>query len=155
MFDVLLSDQEKEVKYKAREFVKTISPSTLRKMDREEIQYPTQYIKSLADQKLLGLRFPSKYGGSELNWVAESAVIEEVGVLGPALGCLYSLPTIVGEAIYRFGTIKQKEPILALGGTSHGVDTCLLVEPSTTSKFFEFGILEIICIPKVGGLTHG
>ena len=53
------------------------------------------------------------------------------------------------------GSVKQKEPILALGGTSHGVDTCLLVEPSTTSKFFEFGILEIICIPRHGGLTHG
>jgi hypothetical protein len=53
------------------------------------------------------------------------------------------------------GTIKQKQQILALGGTSHGVDTCLLVEPSTTSNFFEFGILEIICMPKIGGLTHG
>jgi len=53
------------------------------------------------------------------------------------------------------GIIKQKQQILALGGTSRGVDTCLLVEPSTTSNFFEFGILEIICMPKVGGLTHG
>ncbi len=53
------------------------------------------------------------------------------------------------------GAIKAKEQVLALGGTSHGVDTCLLVEPSTTSKFFEFGIVEIICIPKVRGLAHG
>jgi hypothetical protein len=52
------------------------------------------------------------------------------------------------------GAIEQKKQILALGGTSHGVDTCLLVEPSTTSNFFEFGILEIICIPKHGGLAH-
>ena len=51
--------------------------------------------------------------------------------------------------------VVKKEQILALGGTSKGVDTCLLVEPSTTSKLFEFGILEIICMPKVGGLTHG
>ncbi|MBW2975038.1 hypothetical protein KY366_04945 [Candidatus Woesearchaeota archaeon] len=53
------------------------------------------------------------------------------------------------------GAVKQKEKILAIGGTSHGVDTCLLVEPSTTSNFFEFGILEIICIPRYGGLAHG
>ena len=136
MLDILLSDQEKEVKYKAREFVKTISPSTLRKMDREEIQYPTQYIKSLADQNLLGLRFPSEFGGLGLNWVTESAVIEEVGVLGPALGCLYSLPTIVGEAIYRFGTTEQKyeylKPIL------RGKMFCAeaLTEPRGGSDFF-------------------
>jgi hypothetical protein len=52
------------------------------------------------------------------------------------------------------GAIRQKEPVLAIGGTSEGVDTCLLVEPSTTSNFFEFGILEIICIPRYGGLFH-
>jgi len=53
------------------------------------------------------------------------------------------------------GTIPQKQEILALGGTSRGVDTCLLVSPSTTSNFFEFGILEIICMPRIGGLAHG
>ncbi|MBW2988737.1 hypothetical protein KY358_00300 [Candidatus Woesearchaeota archaeon] len=53
------------------------------------------------------------------------------------------------------GAVQKKEPILAIGGTSHGVDTCLLVEPSTTSDFFNFGILEIICIPRYGGLAHG
>ena len=53
------------------------------------------------------------------------------------------------------GIISQKQEILALGGTSRGVDTCLLVSPSTTGNFFEFGILEIICMPRVGGLAHG
>ncbi len=52
------------------------------------------------------------------------------------------------------GAVK-KEPVLVLGGTSHGVDSCLLVEPSTTSNFFEFSILEIICMPRFGGLAHG
>ncbi len=136
MFDVLLSDQEKEVKYKVREFVKTISPSTLRKMDREEIQYPNQYIRSLADENLLGLRFPTKYGGLGLNWVAESAVIEEIGVLGPALGCLYSLPSIVGEAINRFGSIEQKNKYLKpiLKGKLFCAEA--LTEPRGGSDFF-------------------
>jgi uncharacterized protein len=53
------------------------------------------------------------------------------------------------------GSIKVKEPILALGGTSKGVDTCMLIEPATTSNFFELGILEIICMPRIGGLVHG
>jgi len=52
------------------------------------------------------------------------------------------------------GLIKKKEKILALAGSGEGVDTCLLVEPSTTSDLFSFGILEIICIPKYSGLLH-
>ncbi|MHA1947815.1 MAG: acyl-CoA dehydrogenase family protein [Candidatus Hodarchaeales archaeon] len=136
MLDVLLSDKEKEVKYKAREFVKTISPSTLRKMDREEIQYPIEYIKSLAGENLLGLRFPIEYGGMGLNWVTESAVIEEIGVLGPALGCLYSLPSIIGEAIHRFGSVKQKNKYLLpiLKGELFCAEA--LTEPRGGSDFF-------------------
>jgi acyl-CoA dehydrogenase len=136
MQNALLSDEEKRIKYKAREFVKTISPSTLRKMDREEIQYPTQYIKSLADQNLLGLRFPSEYGGSGLNWVTESAVIEEIGILGPALGCLYSLPSIVGEAIFRFGTTEHLDEYLKpiLRGKMFCAEA--LTEPRGGSDFF-------------------
>ena len=136
MFDVLLSDQEKEIKYKAREFVKTIPPSTLRKMDRGEIQYPTDYIKSISDANLLGVRFSVEYGGLGLNWVAESTVIEEIGVLGPALGCLYSLPSIVGEAIYRFGNEEQKRKYLQpiLNGELFCAEA--LTEPRGGSDFF-------------------
>jgi len=52
------------------------------------------------------------------------------------------------------GAVKEKEKTLVMGGSHEGCDTCLLVEPSCTSKFFEFGILEIICIPKHSGLLH-
>ncbi|MFQ6126453.1 MAG: acyl-CoA dehydrogenase family protein [Candidatus Heimdallarchaeota archaeon] len=136
MFDVLLNEKEKGFKYRAREFVKTIPSSWLRKMDREEIQYPTEYIKAIAKENLLGLRFSLEYGGQGMGWVAETVVIEEFGILGAALGCLYVLPSIVGEAIYRFGTEKQKktylEPILK------GKKFCAeaLTEPRGGSDFF-------------------
>ena len=136
MLDILLTDREKEVKYKIRDFVKSIPPSLLRKMDNEEVQYPTHYVKDLAEKNLLGIRFPMEYGGLGLNWVAESAAIEEVGVLGPALGCLYSLPSIVGEAINRFGNEKQKQNYLAriLRGEIFCAEA--LTEPRGGSDFF-------------------
>lgn len=136
MFDVLLNEREMKLKYKTREFVKSIPPSYLRRMDNNEIQYPTDYVKQLADVDLLGLRFDSEYGGKGLGWVAEVSVIEEIGVLGPALGCLYSLPSIVGEAIQKFGNEDQKrkylEPILK------GDIFCAeaLTEPRGGSDFF-------------------
>ncbi len=136
MLDVLLTDEEKEIKYKIRKVIKTVPPSMLRKMDLEEIQYPTDFVKDLAKQNLLGVRFPVEFGGLGLSWVAESAVIEEVGALGPALGCLYSLPSIVGEALNQFGTQEQKEKFLhkILKGNLYSAEA--LTEPRGGSDFF-------------------
>jgi len=136
MYDVLLKEEELKVKYQTREFVKTILPSLLRQMDREEIQYPTKYIEDLGNQGLLGLRFSHESGGRNLGWVAETCVIEEIGVLGPALGCLYSLPSIVGEALELFGTLQQKEKYLhpILQGRLFCAEA--LTEPRGGSDFF-------------------
>ncbi len=136
MLDALLTDEEREIKNKARKIIKNIPPSILRKMDKEEIQYPTNFVKDLAKQNLLGIRFPIEFGGLGLNWVAESIVLEEVGALGPALGCLYSLPSIVGEAIHHFGTQEQKESYLTpiLKGEIFCAEA--LTEPRGGSDFF-------------------
>jgi len=64
------------------------------------------------------------------------AVIEEIGVLGTSLGCLYSLPSIVGEAIHVFGTEEQKQRYLK--PTLEARLTCAeaLTEPRGGSDFF-------------------
>ncbi len=136
MFDILLSNAEREIKYKAREHVKSIRSSLLRQMDQDEIQYPIDYVRKLGSEGLLGLRFDPEFGGRGLSWVAETSVIEEIGVLGPALGCLYSLPSIVGEAIYRFGTNEQKIKYLLpiLQGKMFCAEA--LTEPRGGSDFF-------------------
>ncbi|MHA1301438.1 MAG: acyl-CoA dehydrogenase family protein [Candidatus Helarchaeota archaeon] len=136
MYDILLDEEQKQIKYRTREYVRNIPHELLRKMDKEEVQYPTEYVKGLANEGLLGVRFPKKYGGQGLNWVAEIAALEEIGVLGSSLGCLYSLPSIIGEALNRFGTEEQKkkylEPILK------GKIFCAeaLTEPRGGSDFF-------------------
>ncbi|MFX0013137.1 MAG: acyl-CoA dehydrogenase family protein [Promethearchaeota archaeon] len=136
MFDVLLNESEKELKYRTREFVKGVPSSLLRKMDQEEVHYPTEYVKSLAKEKLLGVRFPSEYEGQDLGWVAETAALEEIGVLGPSLGCLYSLISIVGEAINQFGNPIQKEKYLKpiIQGKLFCAEA--LTEPRGGSDFF-------------------
>src|SRR6056297_458901 len=112
MYDYMLSDETIELKKKAQEFAQNIPRDLLIKMDKDEIQYPTNFVKDLADAGLLGLRFPKKYGGHEQSWVTEMTVLEEIGVLSMALGCLYSLPSICGEALNVFGTEEQKQKYL-------------------------------------------
>jgi alkylation response protein AidB-like acyl-CoA dehydrogenase len=137
MFDWLLTDEEKKIKQEVRLFVKEKVPSRLiRDLDEGRLEHPREFIENAGGQNLLGLRFPKKWGGRGMNWVAEVAAIEEVGVLGTSLGCAYSMPSIVGEAVNRFGTDDQKERFLkpTLQGKLYSAEG--LTEPRGGSDFF-------------------
>jgi alkylation response protein AidB-like acyl-CoA dehydrogenase len=82
------------------------------------------------------LRFPSRWGGRALNWSYEVLALEEIGVLGASLACLYSLPSIVGEAIHCFGTDEQKERYLGSIIAGRMTVAEALTEPRGGSDFF-------------------
>ena len=137
MLDLVLTDAERAVRDEARAFVRdAVDPDLLRKMDADEVRYPREYLEALAEANLLGLRFPVEWGGRGMGWTAETAVLGEIGVLGSSLGCLYSLPSIVGEALTLFGTDDQKRRYLQ--PTLKGKLTCAeaLTEPRGGSDFF-------------------
>jgi len=137
MFDILLTEEEKKLKQEVRRFVKEkVSSALIRAMDQDQVRYPKEFIKSLAEENLLGLRFSRQWGGRELKWTGEVAAIEEIGVLGSGMTCLYSLVSIVGEAIHSFGTPEQKEKYLK--PTLEGKLCCAeaLTEPRGGSDFF-------------------
>jgi len=97
--DILLTDEERALKQEVRDFVKNEVPSDLlKKLDRDEITYPKEFVQALGERNLLGLRFSPEYGGRGLPWTAEIAALEEIGVLGMALSCAFAMPSIVGEA---------------------------------------------------------
>ena len=133
----LLTDSQKALRDEVRAFVRDDVPRQLiLDMDAEKVHYPREYIEAAARRRLLGLRFPQQYGGRGLGWVDEIVALEEVGVLGASLSCLYSLPTIVGEALHVFGTSAQKERWLrpALEGRLTVAEA--LTEPRGGSDFF-------------------
>ncbi|MDP2972922.1 MAG: acyl-CoA dehydrogenase family protein, partial [Deltaproteobacteria bacterium] len=137
MFEILLTQEERKLKQEVRRFVKEKVPSSLiRAMDADEVRYPKEYMESLASENLLGLRFSKEWGGRGLHWTGEVAALEEIGVLGSGMSCLYSLVSIVGEAIHHFGTPEQKEKYLK--PTLEGKLCCAeaLTEPRGGSDFF-------------------
>jgi len=137
MFDFLLTAEERQLQEEVRRFVKEVVPSSLiRAMDAEEVKYPKEYMESLATRRLLGLRFPKEWGGRGMKWTGEVAALEEIGVLGSGMACLYSLVSIVGEAIHQLGTEEQKEKYLK--PTLEGRLRCAeaLTEPRGGSDFF-------------------
>ena len=110
MFETLLTEDQKKLREEVRAFVRDEVPRQLiLDMDAEKITYPREFVEAVARRRLLGLRFPEEYGGRGLRWADEIVALAEVGVLGASLGCLYGMPSIVGEALNVFGTPAQKE----------------------------------------------
>ncbi|MCJ7679058.1 MAG: acyl-CoA dehydrogenase family protein, partial [Anaerolineales bacterium] len=105
-------------------------------MDAGRVTYPRSFLESAARRRLLGLRFPAEVGGRGLGWQDEIVALEEVGVLGTSLACLYSLPSIVGEALACFGTREQQARWLlpVLQGRLTVAEA--LTEPRGGSDFF-------------------
>jgi alkylation response protein AidB-like acyl-CoA dehydrogenase len=105
-------------------------------MDADKVRYPREYIQKLAARRLLGLRFPQEWGGRGLDWSHEVLALEEIGVLGASLACLFSLPSIVGEAINIFCSREQKAKYLKpmLAGKLTVAEA--LTEPRGGSDFF-------------------
>ncbi|MGC9092679.1 MAG: acyl-CoA dehydrogenase family protein [Bacteroidota bacterium] len=129
--------KQREIQSEMRAFVKNDIPRQLvLDLDEDKVRYPREFIEEAAKRNLLGLRFPQEYGGRGLGWDEEVVALEEIGILGTTLPCLYSLVSIVGEAINVFGTREQKEKYLAptIAGkltTAEG-----LTEPRGGSDFF-------------------
>lgn len=137
MYDFMLRPEEQALKAEARQFVREeISSDFLRQMDKDKITYPREFVEKLAARNLRGIRFPQKYGGREMSWVAEVAATEEIGCLGTALGCAFVMPSIVGEALNMFGTEKQKQTYLKPYIEGKLVAAEALTEPRGGSDFF-------------------
>ncbi len=134
--DFLSTKEEIKLREEVKDFVKSLNPGLLRKMDKDEIDYPFEFLHDAAKKRLLGLRFPTEYGGRNLTWTAEMIALEEIGVLGMGLGCSYAMVSIVGEALNRFGTDWQKEEFLAPTVKGEKLSAEGLTEPRGGSDFF-------------------
>jgi alkylation response protein AidB-like acyl-CoA dehydrogenase len=131
-----MTDGQKALRDEVRQYVKSVPRQLLLDMDADKIRYPRDYVIGLAKNHLLGLRFSKQYGGRGLKWVDEIIALEEIGVLGMSLGCLFSLVSIVGEALDVFGTDQQKKKYLEplLKGKIFCAEA--LTEPRGGSDFF-------------------
>ncbi len=134
--DHLLSAEDMTFRDEVRELVRWVPRQLLLDMDADRVRFPKEWLEEAGWRNLLGPRFDPRWGGRGLPWSAEMAALEELGVLGTSLTCLWSLVSIVGEAIHEFGTEEQKERFLApmLRGRLAVAEG--LTEPRGGSDFF-------------------
>ncbi len=136
MFEAILTEEQRALRDEARDFARWTPRQLILDMDAERIKYPREFVREAGRRNLLGLRFPTAYGGRGLCWEDEIVAIEEVGVLGTALACAYVMPSIVGEALNTFGTPEQKERWLTPLLSGEKIAAEALTEPRGGSDFF-------------------
>ncbi len=132
-----MTEVQQDLREEVQAFIRDDVPRQLiLDMDAERVTYPREFLEAAARRGLLGLRFPKDYGGRGLGWSEEAVALEEVGVLGGALPCLYSLVSIVGEALHVFGTPEQKDRWLRPALEAKLTVAEALTEPRGGSDFF-------------------
>ncbi len=134
--EAMLTEEEKALRERMQDFVKSVPRQLLLDMDADKVMYPREFLEEAGRRGLLGLRFDPKWGGGGMSWTSELVALEEAGVLGTALACLYSLVSIVGEAIHVFGTDEQKEKYLKPMTAGELTVAEGLTEPRGGSDFF-------------------
>ncbi|MCD4719810.1 MAG: acyl-CoA/acyl-ACP dehydrogenase [Desulfobacula sp.] len=137
MFDFLLSKKAIKIRDEAREFVKWVPKQMIIDMDADKIQFPKEFLAEAGKRNLMGCRYPEKWGGRNLDWVATAAVMEEIGTLGYIFACIFGVGAeLICDAIIIHGTDEQKEkyvkPLLA--GEIFAAEC--LTEPRGGSDFF-------------------
>jgi alkylation response protein AidB-like acyl-CoA dehydrogenase len=137
MYDYLLSPEGIKIRDEARELVKSVPRQMLLDMDLEKITFPKDFLQEAGRRNLMGCRYPVKWGGRGLDWVTTCAVMEEIGVLGYIVACVFGVGAeLVCDAIILHGTDEQKEKYVKplLKGDIFAAEC--LTEPRGGSDFF-------------------
>ena len=109
--DVLPNEEEQMVKNLAREFLEAECPPRLaRDMEKDDLGYPPELWRQMADLGWLGISVPERYGGQGLPLTYLGLIAEE---LGRAIAPVPFHSTMVAAlTIAEIGTDQQKQDLL-------------------------------------------
>jgi alkylation response protein AidB-like acyl-CoA dehydrogenase len=110
--EFILNEEQEMLKTMARDFLENECPKTLvRQMMEDEVGHSPELWKKMAEVGWLGLVFPEKYGGSEMNFRDLTILCEEMGrAMLP--GPFFSTLLLAGIPILEAGTEEQKQEFL-------------------------------------------
>ncbi len=84
--------------------------------------------------------FAEKYGGKPLEEVVRDAFYR----FGQGMKVCVETVLMAADA----GMFSMDGEVMAIGGTSSGADTCIVVKPAYSRKFFDLEIREIVTKPR-------
>ncbi len=128
--DLALSEEQEMLKTMARDFLADKLPKTaVKEIEESEPGYSPELWKEMAGLGWMGLAFPEKYGGSDMNFLDLAVLLEEMGracLPGP----YFSTVVLGGLTIIDIGTEEQKQEYLPKIASGEAIFTLALTEPS-------------------------
>src|SRR5947207_352525 len=127
--DMDFSEEQMLLKTSAREFLDRECPATLvRQMERDAHGFPAELWKQMAALGWLGLPFAEAYGGSGLDLVTLSALLEEFGRVGDPTP-YFNTVVACGLTVQAAGNERQKRDLLPPIAAGDLLMTIALAEP--------------------------
>jgi butyryl-CoA dehydrogenase len=105
------TEEQLLIKQNALEFAKEYLEPIAMELDHSA-KFPTEIVKKMAEQDLLGLFLPSEYGGAEAGFVAFIEVIEALSGSSASVAAVLLNHAIAAYAIEHWGTKEQKSKYL-------------------------------------------
>ena len=116
--DLALSDDHRLLQATVREFAEREIAPVAQELDRTK-SFPYEIVRRLAELDLMGIPFPTEYGGAGAGTQAYALVVEELARVDSSVAITLCAHTSLGtQPIYLYGSPEQKKewmPLLCRG----------------------------------------
>ncbi len=128
-----LNEEQMMVQEMARNFAQKELLPIAADLD-EQVRYPVEVVKKMADLGLMGMAISEEYGGSGFDYISYVIAMEEISRACAGTAVIMSVNnSLVCEPIYRFGTEEQKKEVLTPLAKGEKLGCFGLTEPGAGS----------------------
>ncbi|MBW2411938.1 MAG: acyl-CoA dehydrogenase family protein [Deltaproteobacteria bacterium] len=130
-----LSKSQKEIQKAARDFAKGEFDKELAyELDKNQ-EFPEKIWQKAAELGFIGMHFPEKYSGGEMDWLDNVLLAEEFCRKDSTLGCAVMLSAAASECILRFGSDELKDKFLPQVAEGEMLSGAAFLEPDADPAF--------------------
>ncbi len=131
--DFLLTDEQKQLQRSIREFaISEIAPNVM-KWD-EHGEFPLEVVKKLGQMGILGVIFPTEYGGAGMGYVEYVIAVEELSRIDGSVGIIVAAHnSLCTNHIYLAGTEEQKKKYVTKLASGEWIGAWAITEPGSGS----------------------
>ena len=127
------TEVHENLRQKVREFAESEVKPIAFMLDQNN-EFPTEAIKKFAEMGLMGIPYPTEYGGAGMDTLSYAIAVEELSRVDGGTGVILSAHVSLGSyPIYAFGTEEQKQKYLVPLASGEKLGAFGLTEPNAGS----------------------
>jgi alkylation response protein AidB-like acyl-CoA dehydrogenase len=142
--DFTLSEEHRMIQDMARDFAQNEIVPVAAHLD-ETGEFPSETIKKMGAQGLMGIEVPEKYGGAGIDTLAYVIALEEISRADASHGTIMSVNnSLFCYGILRFGTEEQRQEFLVPVASGQVIGAYALTEPQSGSDAGNIRVTAIL-----------